>query len=136
GLLRVPADGVGHVVGPDAQREAEPVRVTVAVGDHDVARGERADVGTHLDDLADRGVARVHLAAAGLGDVDGVGRGGVVDVVLGGDREDLQLDVVRPEVAQLQVVELDHLGDVDGGDVAPVRLGLGSDRLGGDRVGL
>src|SRR5205807_2673850 len=42
-LLGVPADGFGLVVGPDAQREAELVRLAVAVGDDDVAGLEVGD---------------------------------------------------------------------------------------------
>jgi hypothetical protein len=97
-LLAVPAERVRLVVGPDAQRVAVDVGLAVAVGDDDIAALEAADRAPDLHHLADGAVAGVDLATAGLRDVRRVGEGGVIDVVLRRDREDLQANVAVPQV--------------------------------------
>ena len=134
-LFGVPAGGLGLVVGPDAQREAKLIRLAVAVGDDDVAGFEVGDGGAHVEHLAERGVTGVDAPAARLGNVDGVGRGGVGDVVLGRHREDAQVYVGRSDVGQLELVELDDLGDVHVLGVAADALAFAGDRLGGDGIG-
>jgi hypothetical protein len=133
-LFRVPADRLGLVVGPDAQREAELVGLAVAVGDHDVARRDLRHALADFDHLADGGVAGVDLAAARVGDVDRVRGRGVVDVVLGRRGDDAQPHVGRPDVAQLEIVELDDAGDVHVLRVATDTLTLAGDRVAADGV--
>ena len=102
--------------------------------DDDVADREPGDVGADFEHLAERRVARVDLAAAGLGDVDGVGERRVVDVVLGRDGEHLEPHVVGADVAQLELVERNDVGDVHVVGVAGAAL-FGSDGVSGDGVG-
>jgi hypothetical protein len=135
GLLPVPADGVGLVVGPDAQGIAVGVGLSVAVGDDDVAGLEARDVASHGEHLADGAVAREDLAPAELGDVHGVGEGGVIDVVLRRCDQDPQVDIPRAHLAQLDLVERDHLRDVEFLQVAADSLALLGDGFGGDGVG-
>ena len=81
----------------------------------------------------DGGVARVDLPAPGLGDVDGVGQGGVVDVVLGRHGEDPYVHVAGAQVTQLELVERDHVGHIDLLDVATNPFPFPSDGVSGDR---
>jgi hypothetical protein len=45
--------------------------------------------------------------------LNGIGQHGVVDVVLERDREDTQVDVARPDRAQLRLIERDHARGVE-----------------------
>ena len=112
-LFGVPADRVRRVVCPDRVRVAVLVRIAVGVGDDDVAGLEVRYVGAHREDFADRRVAGIDLAAAGLHDVDGVREHGVIHVVLPGDGQDLEMDIAPPDLAKLHLVELDHVREVD-----------------------
>jgi hypothetical protein len=133
-LVGVPADRVGRVVGPDGVGIAVLVRVAVGVGDDDVAGLEVGHVRAHLEDLSDRGVAGIDLSAASLDDVDGVREHGVIDVVLSGDRQDPEMDVAAPDLAEIQLVELDHVREVDLAGIAARAFRLPGDGFRGDRV--
>ena len=85
-------------------------------------------------DLAHGRVARVDLAAAHVGDVHRVGQGRVIDVVLPRDGEDLQVHVVRADIAHLQLVEADDTRDVDLGEIVVDALALGGDRFCSNRI--
>ena len=79
-----------------------------------IAGLEARHLGADLEHLAEGAVARVDLAAArGLGDVVRVGEHRVVDVVLGRGRQDPQVHVARPELAQLELIELDHVSEFE-----------------------
>jgi hypothetical protein len=105
------------------------------VGEHDVALLELRHQVAHGEHLAHGGVAGIDLSTPGLGDVDRVGQGCVVHVVLGRGCQDAQVDVARAHGPQLQRVELDDAGDVELVEVAPHPLALGGDVFGPDRVG-
>ncbi len=100
--------------------------------DDDVAGLDGRDLGSDGQHLAERAVPRVDLPAARLRDVDGVGEDRVVDVVLGRDREDLQVHVARAHRAERDRVELEHVREVELVEVAARPRALGGDVGGGD----
>ena len=105
------------------------------MGDDDVAGREPLDLAADLEHLAHRRVAGIDATTPQLGDVHRVGQGGMTDVVLGRDGEDAQVDIAGPEVGKLDLVELDHPGDVHLLGVATDPLALAGHRLGGDAPG-
>jgi hypothetical protein len=106
------------------------------MGDDDVARLEARHIRADLEHFRNGAVAGIDLAAPRLGDVRGIGEGRVVDVVLRRNGQDPQVDVPRTALAQLELVELDHVGDVELVQVAADALALRGDGLCADRIGL